>query len=132
MSYERLDMNSYVTPLGANPGVSLNRIRDTTQTGAERARQRRPRPAGPAAADGPPGSRRVPATQSYPMTPLRTDNVDIFNPNMQTPYAQSWTGGIRRKVTKDIGIEARYVGTRHLQGWVSTTSMKPTSPRTGS
>jgi len=51
------------------------------------------------------------------MTPLRTDNVDIFNPNMQTPYAQSWTGGIRRKGTKDIGIEARYVGTRHLQGW---------------
>ena len=117
MSYERLDMNSYVTPLGANPGVSLNPIRDTTQTGQNALdndglglpvllRQ-----------TGRLGPGGFPATQSYPMTPLRTDNVDIFNPNMQTPYAQSWTGGIRRKVTKDIGIEARYVGTRHLQGW---------------
>ena len=66
------------------------------------------------------------------MTPTRTDTVDIFNPDMQTPYAQSWTGGIRRKVTKDIGVEVRYVGTRHLQGWGTYNSTRSTSPTTAS
>jgi len=117
MSYERLDMNSYVGPLGANPGVALNPIRDTTQSGQNALDNdglglpvllRQPNRLGPGG---------FPSSQQYPMTPTRTDTVDIFNQDMQTPYAQSWTGGIRRKVTKEIGIEARYVGTRHLQGW---------------
>src|SRR5258708_15140570 len=56
-------------------------------------------------------------TLTYPLSPQITDSIDIFNPNIKTPYAQTWTGGIRRKLSKDIGLEVRYVGTRHLQGW---------------
>jgi Carboxypeptidase regulatory-like domain/TonB-dependent Receptor Plug Domain len=117
MSYERMDMNSYVGPLGSNPGVSLNPIRDTTQSGQNALNNdglglpvllRQNTRLGPGG---------FPSQQTYPLIPLRTDTIDIFNPNIQTPYAQSWTGGIRRKVSRDIGIEARYVGTRHLQGW---------------
>jgi hypothetical protein len=117
MSYERLDMNSYVGPLGSNPGVALNPIRDTTQTGQNALDNdglglpvllRQPNRLGPGA---------FPTQQTYPLTPLRTDDIHIFNPDIQTPYAQTWTGGIRRKLTTDVGIEVRYVGTRHLQGW---------------
>ncbi|HET7698380.1 MAG TPA: carboxypeptidase-like regulatory domain-containing protein [Vicinamibacterales bacterium] len=117
MSYERLDLSSYTGPLGTNPGVSLNPIRDTTQSGQNALNNdglglpvllRQTNRLGPGG---------FPSEQSYPLTPQRTDNVDIFNPDIQTPYAQTWAGGIRRKVTRDLGVEVRYVGSRHLQGW---------------
>ena len=117
MAYERMDLSSYTGPLGTNPGVALNPIRDTTQSGANALNNdglglpvlmRQANRLGPGG---------FPSEQTYPLTPSRTDSIDIFNPNIQTPYAQTWAGGIRRKLTRDIGVEARYVGTRHLQGW---------------
>jgi hypothetical protein len=117
MSYERLDLSSYTGPLGTNPGVALNPIRDTTQSGANALNNdglglpvllRQGNRLGPGG---------FPAQPNYPLTPSRTDSIDIFNPNIQTPYAQTWAGGIRRKVSKDVGVEVRYVGSRHLQGW---------------
>jgi hypothetical protein len=117
MSYERLDMGTYTGVFGDNPGVALTPIRDTTQTGQNALDNdgqglpvllRQPTRLGPGA---------FPAQQTYPITPLRTDTIHIFNPDLQTPYAQTWTGGIRRKLSQDIGLEVRYVGTRHLQGW---------------
>jgi hypothetical protein len=117
MSYERLDLSSYTGPLGTNPGTSLTPIRDTTQSGQNALNNdglglpvllRQGNRLGPGF---------VPETQQYPMSPSRTDSIDIFNPNIQTPYSESWAGGVRRKISRDIGIEVRYVGTRHLQGW---------------
>src|SRR5262245_35728760 len=117
MSYERLDLSSYTGPLSTNPGTALTPIRDTTQSGQNALNN-----------DGlglpvllRQGSRLgpgfFPTEKVYPMSPTRTDSLDLFNPNIQTPYAQSWAGGIRRKITSDVGLEVRYVGTRHLQGW---------------
>ena len=113
MAYERLDMNTYTTVLSDNPGVSLAVNRNTTLNTLNndglgfpvlfRDRNR----LGPAP---------FPQAQQYPMSPQITDIVHIFNPNLSTPYAQTWTGGIRRKLTSDLGLEVRYVGTRHLQG----------------
>ena len=117
MSYERLDLSSYTGPLGTNPGVSLTPIRDTTQSGQNALNNdglglpvllRQASRLGPGA---------FPSEKVYPQTPSRTDTLDLFNPNIQTPYAQTWAGGIRRKLTRDVGVEVRYVGTRHLQGW---------------
>src|SRR3954463_1007034 len=117
MSYERLDMASYTDPLSTNPGVSLTNIRDTTQSGQNALNNdgqglpvlfRQATRLGPGA---------FPTEKVYPQTPQRTESLDIFNPDIQTPYAQSWAAGVRRKVTRDIGVEVRYVGTRHLQGW---------------
>ncbi len=57
------------------------------------------------------------STQQYPLAAWLSDTVHIFNPNLQVPYAQTWTGGVRRKIVSYISLEVRYVGTRHLQGW---------------
>jgi hypothetical protein len=57
------------------------------------------------------------SSQQYPLAAGLSDTVHIFNPDLQTPYSQTWAGGIRRKLSRDIGLEVRYVGTRHLQGW---------------
>jgi hypothetical protein len=117
ISYERLDLSSYTGPLGNNPGVSLLPIRDTTQSGQNALNNdglglpvllRQTNRLGPGG---------FPVQPNYPLTPQRTDTIDIFNPHIQTPYAQTWAGGIRRKITRDLGVEVRYVGSRHLQGW---------------
>jgi len=117
MSYERLDLSSYTGPLGTNPGTRLDPVRDTTQSGQNALNNdglglpvllRQSTRLGPGL---------FPQTQNYPMSPSRTDSIDIFNPNIQTPYSQTWAAGIRRKMSRDIGVEVRYVGSRHLQGW---------------
>lgn len=64
---------------------------------------------------GPPA---FPQTRVYPMTDVVTGDIHIFDRTLQVPYAQSWTAGWQRKITNDMAIEARYVGTRHLQGWI--------------
>src|SRR5262249_36334855 len=46
-----------------------------------------------------------------------TQDVNIFDSNLQVPYSQTWTASIGRKLTRDIGVDFRYVGTRHLQDW---------------
>ena len=56
-------------------------------------------------------------TRQYPMTDEITGDITAFDPNLQVPYSQSWTAGWQRKLTSDMAIEARYVGTRSLQSW---------------
>jgi Carboxypeptidase regulatory-like domain/TonB dependent receptor/TonB-dependent Receptor Plug Domain len=121
MSFERQDMSQYTGAFGTNPGVSIAVNKNTTTTvpgstlttlngdglGLPLLFRDRARLAPPPFASSP----------VYPLVPQVTDALDIYNQDMQTPYAQSWAGGIRRKVSKDIGVEVRYVGTRHLQGW---------------
>jgi hypothetical protein len=121
MAYERQDMSQYTGSLGTNPGVAItvNRSTTTTVPGSTNTtlnqdglglpvlfRDRNRLGPGPFA-----------ATPVYPFRPQITDTIQIFNPDIQTPYAQTWVGGLRRKLSRDIGVEVRYVGTRHLQGW---------------
>jgi hypothetical protein len=56
-------------------------------------------------------------TRVYPMTDVVTGDITAFEPNLQVPYSQTWTAGWQRKLTRDMAIEARYVGTRSLQSW---------------
>ncbi|MCG3146491.1 MAG: hypothetical protein HONDAALG_04599 [Gammaproteobacteria bacterium] len=48
-----------------------------------------------------------------------TNSVNIYDPNIQIPYSQSWTFGFQRELDKNTVIEARYVGTRNLRGWTA-------------
>jgi hypothetical protein len=64
---------------------------------------------------GPPPN--MPVTRNYPLTDVVTGDVTIFDENLQVPYAMTWTAGWQRKLTADTVVEARYVGTRSLQGW---------------
>jgi hypothetical protein len=116
MSYERQDMSQYTGTFGTNPGVTISVSRNGTLgnlnsdgLGVPLLLRDRARLAPPPFA----------TTLAYPLSPQVTDSIDIYNPDIQTPYAETWAGGIRRKLTRDIGLEVRYVGTRHLQGWAT-------------
>jgi hypothetical protein len=63
---------------------------------------------------GPPA---FPATRVYPMTDVVTGDVHIFASDLQVPYSQTWTAGWQRVVSRNMAVEARYVGTRALQSW---------------
>jgi len=60
---------------------------------------------------GPPS---FPDTPVYPLTGAITNAANTYDPNLQTPYIMSWTFGLQREITKDMVVEARYVGNRAL------------------
>ncbi len=62
------------------------------------------------------GPAPFPDAPSFPMIGAVTNSVNIYDPNKNTPYTQSWTFGIQREITKDTVVEVRYVGTRNLAG----------------
>jgi carboxypeptidase family protein/TonB-dependent receptor-like protein len=110
LAYNRNGMGDYSGVFGSNPGVSINAnrsvnlgnlgtlpllLRDTARLGA-------------------PDFQKSPV---YPMTDVITEDANAFDPNIKTPYAQSWTFGVQRAINRTTAVEVRYVGTRHLFGW---------------
>jgi hypothetical protein len=115
IGYNRNGLGDFSGQFGANPGVSITVSRNLTlgnlvggSLGALPVLFREPNRLGP-----PP----FPATPSYPLTDVVTGDAQIFDPNIKVPYAQSWSFGIQREITKNMAIEVRYVGTRNLRGW---------------
>lgn len=55
----------------------------------------------------------------FPNSGLVTNSVNAMDPNIQVPYADSWTFGVQRGLTKNMAAEVRYVGTRARQQWTA-------------
>jgi hypothetical protein len=116
LAYSRPGMRDFTDVYGANPGVQITTNRtlglgNLNQDGLGLPVLLRDR-----ARLGPP---EFPLTRNYPMSPEATGSVNIFDPDLQVPYAQSWTAGWQRTLTRDMVGEIRYVGTRHVQGWTT-------------
>jgi hypothetical protein len=111
LGYERPGMSDFTGRIDDNPGVSqtANRNHSLGNLGTPGSiLLRNSADLGP-----PPFS----VTRIYPMTDVVTGDIAVFDENLQVPYAQTWTAGWQRKLTGDMAIEARYVGTRQLQSW---------------
>ena len=112
LAYNRPGMNDFVGTIDDNPGIQVSANRNHTlgnlgTPGTILLRNRGD--LGP-----PPG---LPPTRVYPMSDAITEDLVVFDQNLQVPYAQTWTAGWQRKLTSDMVVEARYVGTRSLQSW---------------
>ena len=116
LAYERHGMSDFSDVFGANPGITLSANRDTATGTLNQDGLGLPILLRDVSRLGPPNN--IPLTQQYPFTEVITGDLNIFDPNLQVPYSQSWTASIGRKITRDIGIDVRYVGTRHLQDWI--------------
>ena len=114
LAYERAGMADFSGVFGDNPGVSIAVNRNATVGNLNEDGLGLPLLFRTPSRLAPPS---FATTQQYPLAAGIDDTIHIFNPNLQVPYAQTWTGGVRRKLSRDIGLEVRYVGTRHLQGW---------------
>ena len=119
IAYSRMGMDTYIGMYSGNPGGSLTATRNVARgnlisgVGTDqwpmlfRERNRLT-----------PGT--FPDAPTYPITSAvyaETAAMTIFEPNIKTPYAQSWQFGIQRELNKSMALEVRYVGTRSLQGW---------------
>ena len=112
LGYNRPGMSDFTGTIDDNPGISLPASRNHTlgnlgTPGSVLFRDR--------GSLGPPDD--LPTTRVYPMTDVITGDIVAFDQNLQVPYSQTWTAGWQRKLTNDLAIEARYVGTRSLQSW---------------
>ena len=113
MAFNRDGINTLIGTISGNTGgsITVNRNQATgnlvTNTGTDRLpillsqRNRL----------GPPA---FPDTPTYPLTGQITNGASTYDPNLKTPYIMSWTFGLQREITKDMVIEARYVGNRAL------------------
>lgn len=118
IAYERNGTNAAISFFGANPGITFNATRSTAIGNLAAGTAADPFPVllsqtsrlGPGA---------FPTAPTYPFTGQISDQVNIFEPGLKTPYAQSWTFGIQREITKDTAVEVRYVHTFNLQQWVT-------------
>ena len=113
-SFSRNGLNDFSGPYNANPGVviqddersvSRNNLDDG---GGLPVLFRQSTRLGPAP---------FPRKPVYPMTDVVTENVNIFDPDIQVPYADTWTTGIQRGVSRNMALEVRYVGTRSRDNW---------------
>ncbi|HEY0876749.1 MAG TPA: carboxypeptidase-like regulatory domain-containing protein [Vicinamibacterales bacterium] len=116
IAYNRGGMSDFSGVFGANPGVTIttnrteglnNLVMDGGPLPVLFSQRERLGP--------PPFSPEL----SLPFADVVTGDVNIFDPNLEVPYAQSWTAGVQRKITRDTAVEVRYVGTRHLAGWTT-------------
>lgn len=114
LAYERAGMADFSDVFSDNPGVSIAVNRNATLGNLNTDGKGVPLLFRDTARLAPPA---FSTSQQYPLAAGISDTVHIFNPDLQVPYSQTWAGGVRRKLTRDIGLEVRYVGTRHLQGW---------------
>jgi hypothetical protein len=117
VAYQRPGMSDFTGVFGNNRGilVNLNRDNATGNLGTLPVLLRNSAaltlPAAPAA--------------TYPQTPLVTENLNVFDSNLQVPYTQSYSIGWQRKLGRDTAFEARYVGSRHRQDWETVNINEP-------
>lgn len=109
-SFSRPGLNDFTGVFNANPGIQIDAGRSEGQgnLGTLPLLLRDSAGLGPAA---------FPTTPSYPMTDIVTQDIRGFDPNIQVPYADSWSIGVQRSVSKHMAVEVRYVGTRGGDQW---------------
>ena len=118
IAYERQGTASPINFYGANPGISFNATRSTAIGNLAAGTTADPFPV-LLSQTSRLGAGAFPSAPTYPFTATITDQVNAFEPNLKTPYAQSFSFGIQREITKDTVLEARYVHTFNLQEWVT-------------
>ena len=67
---------------------------------------------------GPPA---FPTSPNYPILASigAGNDINIFDPNVSTPYTESWMIGFQRALGRDTAIEVRYVGNRNRKAWTT-------------
>jgi hypothetical protein len=113
-AFSREGMNTFTGQYNSNPGVIITASR--TQALGNIV------PAGEAAPllfsqDSRLGAAAFNPVPQYPLTDVVTGDVRMFAPDIEIPYADSWSFGVQRKLTTNMALEVRYVGTLSRDAW---------------
>lgn len=115
-AYSRNGMGDFTGQYAANPGVIITTNRTEGLGNII--------PAGGTAPllfrnDATLGAPSFPERPVYPMTDVATSDIRLFDPNIKIPAADTWSAGIQRKLTTNMALEVRYVGTSSNNAWVA-------------
>ena len=106
-------MQRFTDIYGANPGGSISATRNYT-TGF---------PIGAAPLlfrdQSRLGAPNFPTEPVYPLAAVASNSVNIFDPNIKTPYVHQASVGFQRSVGRDMAFEIRYVGNRNMSAWTT-------------
>jgi hypothetical protein len=112
-AYSREGMARFSDQFGANPGVTIDATRSN---GNNNLTAGGPLPVlyrDSARLGAPP----IPERPNYPLSDVITQDVNLIDPDIKVPYADSWTAGIQRTLGRDMAVEVRYVGTLSRENW---------------
>jgi hypothetical protein len=109
-NYIRHGLADFTNRFGANPGVLITTDRSTTLNNLGtlpvllREQNRL-------------GAPTFETTPKYPMTDVITQDINMIDPKLKVPYADSWTVGFQRALGKNMRLDLRYVGSRSKGNW---------------
>jgi hypothetical protein len=115
-AYSRNGMGDFTGQYNSNPGVTINVNRSQALGNIIPPGSSAPLLLRNDSLLGPP---TFPDRPVYPMTDDPTTDIRLFDPNIVIPYADSWSAGIQRKVSTNMAVEVRYVGTRSDNAWTA-------------
>ncbi|HYN09561.1 MAG TPA: carboxypeptidase-like regulatory domain-containing protein [Vicinamibacterales bacterium] len=120
-AFERHGMSDFTGVFGGNPGLTVNANRNVSNgnLGALPLLLRDGNLGAPATCTGAVTAACIPEAPSYPIAATTSGSVNIFDPNLQVPYSDSWTVGYQRAVGRKAAFEIRYIGTRNREQWRS-------------
>jgi hypothetical protein len=110
IAYQRGGMNDFTEVYGGNPGITYDATRNQTNGNLGTL------PVLFRSSDlGPPS---IALERVYPMAiPSASSNINIFDPNIQLPWAESGSIGWQRAVAKNMAIELRYIYSKSHDRW---------------
>lgn len=131
-AFDRRGMNDFTSVFGGNPGLTITGTRSVANGNLTVPLLLRD---GVAALGPPPTCPPLPAAKptgcllaapEYPLTnQTATGSINVFDPNLQVPYSDTYTIAIQRAVGKGQAVEVRYVGTRSRQQWENFNYNEP-------
>ena len=119
IAYNRERMDRFTGLYGGNVGGTQSATRNAT-TGFSLVRPGESWPVlyRESSRLGPPA---FPTSPNYPIIASigAGNDINIFDPNVRTPYTESWMVGIQRAIGRDTAVEVRYVGNRNRRAWTT-------------
>jgi hypothetical protein len=118
-AFERHGMSDFTGVFGGNPGLTVNANRNANNgnLGPLPLLFRSGNLGAPPTCTGAVTAACIPEAPSYPIAATTSGSVNIFDPNLQIPYSDSWTVGFQRAVGRRSAFEIRYIGTRNREQW---------------
>jgi hypothetical protein len=108
-AFVREGMNRFAVPYEVNPGASFDAVRNIANGNLVLPGETWPLLFSDTSRLGP---GVVPPSPTYPLAINRAAGVNLFDPEWQVGFADSFSAGIQRSLSRDTAIEFRYIGTR--------------------
>lgn len=119
--YERPGLGDFTGIVGDNPGLTTAATRSVANGNLTLPLLLRNGDLGPPAVCPPGPNKPAGCMLAAPEYPLKnnttTGSVSLFDPNLQVPFADTWTAGVQRAVDSKSAISVRYIGTRSRDLW---------------